>query len=176
MSEAATDLLILVDENDQPKGTAPKLLAHQKGWLHRAVSVLLFDAEGNWLLQQRELDKYHCGGLWTNTCCTHPFVGEANQTTAVRRLQEEMGIEASPTKAFEFLYRAEFPNGLVEYEYDHVFIGEFSGEPQPNPAEVMDWAYRSTHEIERSIRQAPQNFTPWFRILFEKIREERHVA
>ena len=64
--------VVLVDAADRQVGTAPKLEAHRRGLLHRALSVIVRDGEGRLLLQQRHARKYHSGGLWTNTCCSHP--------------------------------------------------------------------------------------------------------
>ena len=115
--------VILVDQQDREIGVAEKLEAHRKGKLHRAFSVFLFNAKDEMLLQQRAAEKYHSGGLWTNTCCSHPRPGEPTEAAARRRLREEMGISCNLNKAFDFIYRAEFDNGLIEHELDHVFIG-----------------------------------------------------
>ncbi len=116
--------VILVDGQDQETGVAGKMEAHEKGWLHRAFSVFVFNSQGEMLLQQRALEKYHSGGLLTNTCCSHPRPGEDNKVAAERRLQEEMGFSVSLEKVFDFLYKADFDNGLTEYEFDHVFVAE----------------------------------------------------
>lgn len=115
--------VILVNEKDEPIGTMEKLEAHQKGALHRAFSVFLFNPKGELLLQRRALHKYHSAGLWTNTCCSHPRPGEETSAAAHRRLKEEMGMEADLRFMTSFQYRSEFENGLTEHEFDHVFIG-----------------------------------------------------
>src|SRR6187399_3488331 len=117
--------VILVNENDEVTGTAEKMEAHQKGWLHRAFSIFVFNSKGEMLIQQRAHTKYHSGGLWTNACCSHPRPGEATITAASRRIKEELGIDTRIDFAFHFIYQAGFENGLHEYEFDHVFIGNF---------------------------------------------------
>ena len=125
--------VILVDEHDREIGTDAKLSAHAAGKLHRAFSVFIFDTDGNMLLQRRAATKYHSGGLWSNTCCSHPRPGESVHEAAQRRLQEEMGLDCSLQLALSFTYRKELGNGLSEYEYNHVFLGQFNGTPAPNP-------------------------------------------
>jgi isopentenyl-diphosphate Delta-isomerase len=166
-----TTHLILVDEKDQPVGTCEKMEAHQKGLLHRAFSVFLFDRAGRMLLQQRALHKYHSGGLWTNACCSHPFPGEDTLAAATRRLQEEMGFVTPVEKAFDFTYRAELDNGLTEHEFDHVFVGFYEGEVVPNAQEVMDYCYLSLSEIEKQLDVRSQRYTEWFKIAFPRIKE-----
>src|SRR5687768_12134203 len=108
--------VILVNENDEPRGSMNKQEAHMKGLLHRAFSVFIFNTRGEMLLQQRALGKYHSGGLWTNTCCSHPQPEELTIDAAKRRLQEEMGIETEIEKIFDFVYKVEFENGLTRSE------------------------------------------------------------
>ena len=119
------DKVILVDKNDNQVGLMPKLEAHEKGLLHRAFSVFIFNNEYKLLLQKRATSKYHSGGLWTNTCCSHPREGEDISEAANRRLFEEMGIKTSLRKVYDFIYKAELDNGLTENEFDHVFYGVY---------------------------------------------------
>ncbi len=160
--------VILVDERDRPLGTMPKMEAHRKGVLHRAFSVFIFDDKGRLLLQQRAADKYHSPRLWTNTVCSHQREGETSLEAGMRRLQEEMGFRVPLQEIFSFIYKAEFENGLIEHELDHVLIGKYSGEPAINPSEVMNhrWVYLS--ELMEEIRMHPGRFTEWFKIIFEK--------
>ncbi len=162
--------VVLVDKDDKPIGLMEKLEAHQKGFLHRAFSVLLFNDQKELLLQQRAFDKYHCGGLWTNTCCSHPYPEEDVKDAALRRLKEEMGIECELEKSFEFIYKAKFDNGLTENEYDHVFIGTFSGKPVINKDEVADWKYLSMAALEQDIADNPGYYTPWFKIIIDTMK------
>lgn len=155
-------LVVLVDNNDRQTGTCPKLAAHQQGRLHRAVSVFVFDGQDRLLLQRRALTKYHSGGLWSNTCCTHPGPGEIPAETAVQRLREEMGFTCELKPAGNFVYRAEFDNGLIEYEYDHLFVGQYEDDPRPDPAEVCDWSWMSLAKIQQGRQFRASDFTVWF--------------
>lgn len=161
--------VILVNEKDEITGTAEKMEAHQKGLLHRAFSIFVFNSKGEMLLQQRALDKYHSGGLWTNACCSHPQPGEETEVAAKKRLREEMGFEIPVSKIFDFIYKAKFNNGLTEFEFDHVFVGEYDGEVNYNREEVMDAKYRSIPQIQDSLKEYPEKYTAWFHIAFPKV-------
>ncbi|MBL1233126.1 MAG: isopentenyl-diphosphate Delta-isomerase [Flavobacteriales bacterium] len=161
--------VILVDENDNEIGTMPKLEAHQKGFLHRAVSVFLFDLDGNWMLQKRAVEKYHSANLWTNTCCSHPYPKENIKKAAERRLLEEMGIKSELTKVLSFVYRAELDNGLVEHEFDHVFIGFTAELPSLNKEEVSDWKIVSFEALDNEVQNYPEKFTEWFKLIYRKV-------
>lgn len=168
--------VILVDPDDAELGTAPKLEAHRTGALHRAFSVFVFDAEGRMLLQRRAEGKYHCGGLWTNAACGHPRPGEATRAAAARRLEEEMGFTCPIERRTALLYRAEVGGGLVEHELDHVFVGEFAGEPVPDPHEVGAWRWITAPELRAELARAPERYTPWFRLLVEEVLASRAAA
>ena len=161
--------VILVNEKDEASGVMGKLQAHEKGLLHRAFSVFVFNAKGEMLLQQRALNKYHSGGLWTNACCSHPEPGEDTTTAAERRLKEEMGFETKIEKVFDFVYKATFENGLTEYEFDHVYTGEYDGKIDFAKEEVMDYCFKKMNEISESMQQNPMRYTAWFRLAFPKI-------
>lgn len=163
--------LILVNEKDEMTGTAGKMEVHQKGLLHRAFSIFVFNSKGKMLLQQRATNKYHSGGLWTNACCSHPLPGEEIGDAANRRLKEEMGFEIPITKSFDFVYKASFANGLIEYEFDHVFVGEYDGPVPFNKEEVMDICYMSLEAIRDSLTDHPQNYTAWFHLAFPEIEQ-----
>lgn len=163
--------VVLVTEKDEAVGTMEKLKAHQEGLLHRAFSVFIFDREGRMLLQQRALNKYHGGGLWTNTCCSHPYPGENVEDAAVRRLSEEMGFTTRLKKIFAFTYHAHVENGLIEHEYDHVFTGEYNGAMNINSSEVADYCYKEMHEIKKHLAEHPGKFTAWFQIAFPSIEQ-----
>ncbi len=167
------DFVILVDEQDNPIGTAEKMEAHQHGGkLHRAFSVLVFNDKGETMLQRRAASKYHCPGLWTNTCCSHPRPDETSLVAATRRLQEEMGFICPLEEKFSFLYRAEFSNGLTEHEFDHVFIGRYNDSPSINPMEADDWRWISMSDLEKEMADDPDRFTPWFTIIVQQYREK----
>ena len=133
--------VVLVDEADAAIGTAPKLDAHREGRLHRALSVIVRDPQGRILLQKRQAAKYHSGGLWTNTCCSHPRPDEPVQAAAGRRLREEMGFSCPLLPLVTVTYRADVGNGLIEHELVHVFAGLYAGAVQPDPREAdgYDW-------------------------------------
>jgi isopentenyl-diphosphate delta-isomerase len=163
--------VILVDDKDMQIGTMEKMAAHQGAHLHRAISVFIFDTNGHWLLQQRALDKYHSKGKWSNTCCTHPAPGETNADAANRRLMQEMGMQVELTKTFVFRYYAELENELTEHEIDHVFMGFTNTLPIPNPEEVMAYRYISFTELQQEIEAQPDNFTAWFRKIFQEVNQ-----
>jgi isopentenyl-diphosphate delta-isomerase len=155
--------VILVDIEDTAIGQMEKLEAHKKGLLHRAFSILLFNDAGEILLQQRALGKYHSGGLWTNTCCSHPRPNETSQDAANRRLGEEMGVSAKLDFAFKFIYKTKLDHGLIEHELDYVFIGKFNGKPKINPEEVHDWKWLNLSELNNHINANPNHYSVWFK-------------
>ena len=163
--------VILVNELDEPLGSMDKMEAHRKGVLHRAFSVFIFNKRGEMLLQQRALNKYHSGGLWTNACCSHPGPGETTCSAAVRRLQEEMGFTAPLEEIFTFTYKAAFENGLTEYEFDHVFVSIYEGLIVPDPDEVSDFCYKNLEAIQTSLTSHPDKYTAWFHIAFPKVKQ-----
>jgi len=163
--------VILVDERDTAVGIMEKMEVHQKALLHRAFSVFIFNDKGEMLLQKRAEKKYHSGGLWTNACCSHPQPGEDTMESANKRLREEMGFNTALHKAFTFVYKAPFENGLTEHEYDHVFVGSFNGLIKPNPAEVEDYCYQSLDELKQSLQTHPHHFTAWFKIALPKLED-----
>ena len=158
--------VITVDEADQQTGIEEKLTAHQKGILHRAFSIFIFNDQQEMLLQQRALDKYHSGGLWTNACCSHPYPGEANADGAHRRLMEEMGFDCVLEYWKPFKYHAAVDNDLIEHEIDHLYTGTYNGAIAINPAEVHEYRYLSLQEIRSWMDASPQAFTAWFKMIF----------
>ena len=163
--------MILVDENDVELGTMEKMEAHRQGLLHRAFSVFVFNEDGDLILHRRADHKYHSGGLWTNTCCSHPRQGESALEAGHRRLGEEMGFDCPLKPLLTFIYRSELDNDLVEHELDHVLVGTFSGEPNINPEEVAEWKAMSMDAIRAEIDQTPECYTEWFKIVFERVYE-----
>lgn len=164
--------VILVNEDDQEIGLMEKMEAHKKGLLHRAFSVFVFNQHKELLLQRRAISKYHSGGLWSNTCCSHPRSGENEVAAGERRLQEELGFTVPLTSVFSFIYRAELDNDLIEHELDHVLIGRSDATPLPNPEEVDDWKYISLEDLEADIKAHPENYTVWFKVILPRVREE----
>lgn len=163
------EFVVLVDKDDNQLGLMEKMEAHEKGLLHRAFSVFLFNSKGEMLLQQRAISKYHSGGLWTNTCCSHPRDGEKTIDAAHRRLEEEMGFDCDIEKAFHFIYKSELDNDLTEHELDHVFMGEYEGEIKPNPVEVESYKYISIPDLVKDVEENPADYTEWFKICLEEV-------
>ena len=162
--------VILVDKDDVECGDMEKMQAHERGVLHRAFSLFVFNHQGALLLQRRAHGKYHSGGLWTNTCCSHPRPGESILGAAQRRLVEEMGFVCDLTHRFTFEYRAELGNGLIEHEVDHVFSGHYEGSVSPDPVEVAEYQYVEADELARQIQAQPERFTPWLIRVWEDYR------
>lgn len=160
--------VILVNINDEPIGLMPKMEAHQKGELHRAFSVFVFNNKNELMLQQRALDKYHSPGLWTNTCCSHQREGETNVEAGKRRLQEEMGFTTELEDTISFIYKAPFDNGLTEHEFDHILVGKYNEDPDLNPEEAAGWKWMSLEGVAEDMRTNPQIYTEWFKIIFDK--------
>ncbi len=163
--------IILVDENDQVIGSEEKMKAHENGGkLHRAFSIFIFNNKGEMLIQLRSVKKYHFGGLWTNACCSHPNEGENLEEAVIRKLNQEFGFTTGLKELFSFTYKATDKNtSLTEHEFDHVFIGEFNGVPQPYPEEIDDFKWIFIQDLENEIEAHPENFTPWFKIIMEKL-------
>lgn len=167
--------VILVNENDEQIGVMEKIEAHEKALLHRAFSVFILNDEGELMLQQRALHKYHSPGLWTNTCCSHQREGESNISAGKRRLQEEMGFVTELAEAVSFIYKAPFDNGLTEHEYDHVMLGTYNDEPVINPEEVASWKWMDVQAVKDDIAANPDMYTAWFKIIFDKFYEHIKV-
>lgn len=166
--------VILVNENDEQIGLMEKLEAHEKGLLHRAFSVFVFNSNNELLIHQRAHSKYHSPGLWTNTCCSHQRENETTLQAAHRRLQEEMGFDCNLTELFSFTYKAEFSNGLTEHEFDHVLVGTCNTLPQPNSSEVADFKWLSLEAVKQAINENPNQYTEWFKIALPKL--EQHLS
>jgi isopentenyl-diphosphate Delta-isomerase len=167
--------VILVNENDEQIGLMPKMEAHEKALVHRAFSVFIFNDKNELMLQQRALDKYHSPGLWTNTCCSHQRDGETNIEAGTRRLQEEMGFSVKLKESISFIYKAPFDNGLTEHEYDHILLGYFNDEPFINLKEVASWKWMSLENVKNDISNQPEQYTAWFKIIFDKFYEHINV-
>jgi isopentenyl-diphosphate delta-isomerase len=161
--------VVLVDEQDNTIGVMEKMEAHRKGLLHRAFSIFLFNDSGQMLLQRRALSKYHSPGLWTNTCCSHPMQGESLDIAASRRLKEEMGMVCTMTKAFDFIYRADLDNELVEHEFDHVFFGNTNQSPSINQDEVCEWKWMPVFDVYVDVQLNPARYTEWFKIALPEV-------
>lgn len=161
--------VILVDKNDNEVGTMEKQEAHVKGLLHRAFSVFIFNDKNELLLQRRAVNKYHSGGLWTNTCCSHPRQNEKTKDAAKRRLLEEMGMRSTLKKQFDFIYKAKLDNNLYEHEFDHVFFGFTNDLPIINQEEVQEYTYKNLEDIGNEMKTIPEKYTEWFKICFREV-------
>jgi isopentenyl-diphosphate Delta-isomerase len=167
----AEEFVILVDKDDRELGLMEKMEAHEKGVLHRAFSVFVFNPNKELMLQQRAFGKYHSPGLWTNTCCSHPRKGESVEQAAHRRLMEEMGFDCELKKAFHFTYKADVGQGLTEHEFDHVLIAITDTQPEINPLEVNNWRYITIENLKLEIKESPDQFTVWFKIALEEVEQ-----
>ncbi len=166
-----TENVILVDDQDNPIGLMPKMEAHVLGRLHRAFSVFVFNSKGELLLQQRAYDKYHSGGQWTNTCCSHPRSGEETIDAAKRRLMEEMGMQCAISHIFSFQYKAEVSEGIIENEFDHVFFGVSDNLPEINPSEVSAYKYVDMNTLGDELKRNPDTYSAWLNICFVRVME-----
>ena len=164
--------VILVDKNDTQIGLMSKLDAHKKGILHRAFSVFVLNNNNEIMLQKRAYNKYHSGGLWTNTCCSHQREGENSIEAGKRRLLEEMGFETELKIITSFIYKVEFENGLTEHELDYLLIGKYLKSPVINKQEVADWKWMKVELIADDIKLNPNNYTSCFKIIFDKFQNK----
>lgn len=165
--------VILVDENDREIGLMEKMEAHEKGLLHRAFSVFIFNQKNELLLQKRAFSKYHSGGLWTNTCCSHPRKNESIEDAAKRRLMEEMGMTCELKTIFSFIYKAQLDKGLTEHEFDYVLIGYTNNLPIINKDEVADYKFIDFKNLELDIKLNENDYTVWFKTIFAKV--SKHI-
>ena len=158
--------LILVDEKNNVIGYGEKLKVHQEGRLHRAFSIFVLNDKDELLLQKRADKKYHSGGLWANTCCSHPLKGEDLEITIHQRLLHEMGFDCELKSLFNFIYKIDLDNNLTEHEYDYVFLGNYSGAPNPNPEEVSDWKWMGIQELNDDLQENPNGYVYWIKKAF----------
>ncbi len=160
--------MILVNEHDDPIGTAEKMEAHRSGALHRAFSVFVFHPDGRLLMQRRADAKYHSAGLWSNSACGHPRPGEETGAAARRRLREELGLDLALEEAFAFTYRVQLGE-LWEHEFDHVFVARSDAVPAPDAGEVSAWEWMDVDEVMRRMESEPEMFTEWFPIAMREL-------
>lgn len=159
--------LILVNSDDEVVGYAKKLPIHEQGLLHRAFSIMVFNDKNEVLIHKRAVNKYHSGGLWTNACCSHPLKDEPLEITLHHKLQEEMGFDCELTYKYNFIYKAEFKNGLTEYELDYVYEGLYNGVVSPNPDEASEYKWVSLDEVKNDAVLNPELYTEWFKIILK---------
>ena len=168
------EIVILVDEKDNPLGYEDKIRAHSNGGrLHRAFSIFIINSDKKMLLQLRSKAKHHFQDLWSNPCCSHPRKGERLEDAVHRKLKQEFGFDTGLKEKFSFVYRATDPkSSLTEHEFDHVFLGKYDGVPKPNPEEIDDWKWVSVDELKQDLEKNPGRYTPWFRPAFERLVRE----
>jgi isopentenyl-diphosphate delta-isomerase len=162
--------VVLVDKNNRKIGVEEKIKAHKEGRLHRAFSIFIFNSNGDLLIQQRAKTKYQSAGLWSNTVCSHPKPNETYRQAIHRRLREEMAFDCKLKKLFCFIYKTGFKNGLIENEYDCVFIGKFDGKPKPNSKEIMNHRWISVKELKQDIIKNPNKYSVWLKIALNRIK------
>ena len=161
--------VVLVNPDDSSAGLMGKTEAHEKGLLHRAISILIFNSQGEMLLQQRAMSKYHWAGIWSNACCTHPRENETYQQAAERRLVEELGFETPLNEQFHFIYKAkDEQSGLTEHELDHVFTGTFDGDFEFNPEEVQAVRWAAPKVLLEEVAAEPEKFSFWIKIILDE--------
>ncbi len=153
-----------------------KMQAHREAVFHLAVSVFVFSGD-HLLIQRRALGKYHCGGQWANTCCTHPhWGGEDQRSAAERRLQEELGFTLPLTERRVVEYSADVGNSLHEHELVTMFTAEADRNTlviAPNPDEVCETAWVTADELAADMARRLEAYTPWFRIYAERFPDFR---
>lgn len=162
--------LILVDSDDREIGFLAKADAHVgRGTLHRAFSVFVFSPAGELLVQQRATSKRLWPGHWSNTCCSHPRLGENMDDAVRRRLQEELGLRAEVEFLFKFQYQAQYDSQGAEHELCWVYAGRSAERPRPNDNEIAAWRYVTPQALHSEIASAPETFTPWFKLEWARL-------
>ena len=170
------DDLILVDKDDNIVGYADKLHVHKEGLLHRAFSLFVMNQHNELMLQKRAAGKYHSAGLWANTCCSHPLKGEDQKEAIHNRIMFEMGFDCDLSELFRFTYYAELDHDMIEYELDRVYIGNYEGEPRPNPDEVSDWQWMNIEALKKDLEENPKQYVYWLKEAFDEFYEKVNVA
>ncbi|HLW67651.1 MAG TPA: isopentenyl-diphosphate Delta-isomerase [Gemmataceae bacterium] len=168
--------VILCDETGRPQGTADLVAAHSgHGQLHLAFSVYIFRPDRQSLLiQQRSAGKKLWPLIWANTCCSHLREGETLLDAGRRRLREEMGLDCDLTVGPEFIYRAVDPQARgVEHEFDQILLGTVNGDPLPDPGEVAAWQWLEIGDLQRRMREQPDQFAPWFHLGLPLVPSQR---
>lgn len=173
-SERPLDEVVLVDDEGQQVGTAPRFAVHtHETPLHRAFSVYIFDADGRTLITRRALTKVAWPGVWSNSCCGHPRPGESTPEAIARRVGEELGMQVRDIEVAlpGFRYRAVDASGVVENEICPVYVARSDGAPEPHPDEVMDFAWVPWEDAVASLTSAPQVFSPWMVLQVPPLRD-----
>ena len=158
------DLVVLLDGQRRPIGTAPRATVHhQHTPLHLAFSCYVFDPAGRLLVQRRAVSKPTWPGVWSNSCCGHPRPGEDVADAAARRIREELRLEPGDVRPLlpDFAYTATMPDGTRENEACPVFGAVAAGDPDPDPAEVAEWRWVGWPEFLAAARTSPWLISPW---------------
>ena len=167
---ADSDSLILVDEDDQGVGHLSKVLCHEgRGILHRAFSLLIFNADGELLIQQRSASKRLWPLYWSNSCCSHPRRAESMEAAIHRRLHEELGLRCQLHFLFKFQYQAQFDETGAENELCSVFIGRCTDSVKVDNDEVLAWRWVSPVALQAQMAGGGGSFTPWFKIEWARV-------
>ncbi len=171
------DQLILVDRKDNPLGFEDKEKCHDgEGILHRAFSIFIFNNEKELLIQQRSELKRLWPLYWSNTCCSHPRQNETIEESTKRRLEEELGISCDLKYLYKFQYQANYGDEGSENELCSVLIGKLKRKVvKPNPEEINDIKWIGINDLEKDIRNNPQNYTPWFKMECERLYSEYSI-
>src|SRR5262245_26092059 len=165
------EALILVDEHDREIGSRAKSACHSgKGILHRAFSIFVFNGDNELLLQKRSAEKLLWPNYWSNTCCSHPRRGESMDQAVSRRLSQELGFECPLEFLYKFKYHAEYGAVGAEHEYCWVYHGRYDGPLDVNVSEIADWRFVGVTDLERELVDAPETFTPWFKMEWVHIK------
>jgi len=169
----SSEELVLVDSNDRECGFASKADAHMgEGRLHRAFSVFLFNKDGELLIQQRSAQKRLWPGFWSNTCCSHPRVGETLDVATRRRLDDELNLSAELEFVYRFVYQARYGEAGSEHELCHVFLGRFDGGVKFNTSEISGIRYLPVAAVADELDRVPESFTPWFKMEWQELLEK----
>jgi isopentenyl-diphosphate delta-isomerase len=159
-----TDLVVLLDDQRRPIGTAPRATVHSRATpLHLAFSCYAFDRAGRLLVTRRALTKKTWPGVWTNSCCGHPRPGEEVADAVARRVAQELGLVPRTLDLVlpTFAYRAVMTDGTVENEVCPVFRATVDADPDPDPAEVAEWRWMDWADFVLVARTAPWLISPW---------------
>jgi isopentenyl-diphosphate Delta-isomerase len=178
-NEAAADseALILVDEADREVGHLSKAKCHDgQGVLHRAFSLLIFNDDGELLLQQRAPSKRLWPRYWSNSCCSHPRRAESMETAIHRRLYEELGLRCPLQFLFKFQYQAQFESAGSEQELCSVFIGRSRDPVRIDPNEIMAWRWIRPEALQPELAARADEFTPWFKMEWARIWRDHRAA
>jgi len=171
--DAAEDILVCVDSNDNVLGFKGKYECHTgEGILHRAFSVFLFNARSEVLLQLRAPGKRLWPNYWSNSCCSHPRQGEQMEDAIQRRLVEELGVRTSVRHLYNFEYRARYLDEGTEHELCSVAVGRVDGSPSANEHEVAKWRFVDPEELDADIAANPDLYTPWMKMEWARIRSD----